>query len=58
MGYISLAFMALAIGLLCGYVLYNAARKHHRNPWVWSIVGLVLNVFGLMIFRFTVGKLV
>jgi hypothetical protein len=50
--------IALATGALCGYLLYRAAEREHRNPWVWGIVGLLTNVIGLLVFRLTVGRIV
>lgn len=57
MGYISLFLMIIAAGVLCAYVLYNAAEKHDRHRWLWAIIGFFGNVFGIMAFRIFVGKL-
>jgi hypothetical protein len=56
--YLGFLSIALAIGVVCGYVLYRAAERERRSPWVWGIVGFLTNVVGLLIFRLTVGPIV
>lgn len=50
--------IALTCAALCGFVLFNAARRDGRNAWVWGAVGLLGNVIGLLIYRLTVGRIV
>ena len=52
MGVISLLLIALAVGVLCSYVLYSRAKADNRNQWAWGLFGLVGNVFALMIYMF------
>ncbi len=50
--------IALAIGLFCAYVLYRAAEREDRNPWVWGVAGLLTNIIAIVVFRFRVGPIV
>lgn len=58
MGYIGFFAIALTCAVVCAYVLYNAALRDKRNPWVWGAVGLLANVIGLLIYRFAVGRII
>ncbi len=50
-------FIALAIGVACGYALYRAAERERRNPWVWGIAGFLTNVIALIVFKVRVGPI-
>lgn len=35
---------------ICGYVGYLYASRTGRNPAVWTVLGVALNVFGLALY--------
>jgi hypothetical protein len=57
MGYVMLGVMALVIGAVCGFALYSAAQRDGKSPLVWGIVGLLTNIIGVVVYRFTVGPI-
>lgn len=58
MWYFGFAAIALAIGVLCAWLLYRAAQREGRNPWVWGLAGFLTNVVALVVFQLRVGPIV
>ena len=58
MGYVMLVITAMVIGAVCGYSLYNAAKRDHRSPIVWGVAGFLTNIIGVVIYRLAVGPIV
>ncbi len=57
MGLVMLGLTALVIGAVCGFSLYSAAQRDGKSPLVWGLVGLLTNIIGVVVYRFTVGPI-
>lgn len=58
MGFAMLIVMGSVIGIVCGFFLYEAARREKRSPWAWGIFGFLFSVIALVAFRVSVGPVV
>ncbi len=57
MGILELVILGFAVNVLCAYVLYQAAQRTGRRPWVWAIVGLLTSIIGLIVWRVAEGPI-
>jgi ABC-type uncharacterized transport system permease subunit len=50
-GFMSDLWLAIVVtSAICGFVGYLFAMKTGRNPVVWAVLGVVLNVIALAVF--------
>ena len=40
---------ALICWLICAYVAYEIAKSKGRNPIVWSIIGFLFSILGVLL---------
>ncbi len=57
MYYVSVLFVAIAIGAVCAVVLYRSARHRHRHAVAWAVAGFFFNIIALAVFVLAVGPL-
>lgn len=57
-GYVMFVILALVTGFVCGYFLYDAARRKGRSPILWGLLGFLFNVVALIAFRLIEGPIV